>query len=179
MERRITEVYDFSWVIKGKLAASQHPGIAATRVGGWTPLIEWLYEQGIGGIITLTPEWPLDKKVISLLGEYEIDWYFLPIPDFRAPETLDTAFTFAKYVNEINNKGKAALVHCHAGCGRTGTMLIAYLIIERGYTLEDALSEIKEKRQCVLSVLSNVEQYNYLVKLETELLLKKQNRRIL
>ena len=179
MERRIAEIYDFSWIIKRKLAASEHPGKVATILGDWRPVISWLFEQGIGGIITLTPEWPLDGEVKKILREYEIEWYFLPIQDFRAPETFDTAFTFVKYVKEINDKGKAALVHCHAGCGRTGTMLIAYLMIEKGYTLEDAQKELRYKRYCIASVLSNEDQYGYLIRLETELLLEKQNRRIL
>ncbi len=39
-------------------------------------------------------------------------------------------------------------VHCYAGCGRTGTVVIAYLILFHGYSLEEAVNLYYSKRLC-------------------------------
>ena len=43
-------------------------------------------------------------------------------------------------------KKRVVVVHCKAGKGRSGTMATSYLISERGWTPEDALSRFTERR---------------------------------
>ena len=51
-------------------------------------------------------------------------------------------------------KGKIAAVHCHAGAGRTGTMLGCYLVSERGMGATEAVELLRKQGR----VLSNKQQ---------------------
>ncbi|MGQ0796243.1 MAG: protein-tyrosine phosphatase family protein [Methanobacteriota archaeon] len=65
------------------------------------------------------------------------------IDDFTAP-TFDQIDEFLSFVDAKVAEGKRTLVHCHAGRGRTGTMLAAYLI-HRGMSAEAAVREVRER----------------------------------
>lgn len=47
---------------------------------------------------------------------------------------------------EAGQPRKAIAVHCHYGYNRTGFFLICYMVEKRGYTLQDAIEEFKQKR---------------------------------
>ncbi len=61
-------------------------------------------------------------------------------PVWRIGETLET-------LDNKLSEGKKIYLHCRAGCGRTGTVAIAFLIM-KGYSLEDAEKIFFEKRGC-------------------------------
>ena len=65
------------------------------------------------------------------------------IDDFSAP-TFDQIDEFITFVETKLKEGKKVLVHCHAGRGRTGTMLAAYLI-HQGMSPESAIREIRDR----------------------------------
>ena len=73
---------NFSWIIDGKLAGTGRP---MTR-----DEFDWLVEQGIGSVITMTEE-PLEKSWVT-----GIDWLHLPTPDLNPPsyESMDKAVDF-------------------------------------------------------------------------------------
>ncbi len=48
-----------------------------------------------------------------------------------------------------NNQDKGVFVHCFMGSSRSATIIIAYLIKYHNYTVRDAITFIKEKRQVV------------------------------
>ena len=64
---------NFSWIIDGKLAGTGRP---MTR-----DEFDWLIEQGIGSVITMTEE-PLEKSWVK-----GIDWLHLPTPDLEPPSS--------------------------------------------------------------------------------------------
>jgi atypical dual specificity phosphatase len=50
-----------------------------------------------------------------------------------------------EFVDHQRAQGKAVAVHCHAGYGRTGTMLSCYLVTQ-GYPAGDAIAFVRRKR---------------------------------
>ncbi len=121
-----------------------HPG---SRAETW----EALREEGIGAVVTLTTRAiapPIYKK-------YDMDYLHLPIRDFTPPEQQQID-DFIEFCKEQKEAGKAILVHCQAGIGRTGVMLACYLV-NKGYSASEAIKNIRRLRP---GALETVEQEN-------------------
>ncbi len=103
----------------------------------------WLYAKGIRVVISLVP---LSDPVRERMRELGIENYLFEVEEFAAPpiEIMD------KIVELIWSKireGKRVLVHCLAGCGRTGTVLAAYLV-SKGMTPDEAIEQLRSIRPC-------------------------------
>ncbi len=120
---------NFLWLRKGDLAGTPRPGL----------LIELDYDLaalqrvGISVLVSLTTQ-PIDPVI---LAEYDIKGIAFPIKDMGVP-TIEAALKLCEQVGELTEQGEAIAMHCKAGMGRTGTMLVAQLIWE-GETALDAL----------------------------------------
>lgn len=110
---------DFSFVIPGKLAGMARPGpgpaLEATLAD--------LSAEGVGAVVSLT-ESPLDATALQVAG---MQYLHLPVMDF-SPPTPAQVERFVLFVDQANAAGRAVVVHCTAGRGRTGTMLACYLV---------------------------------------------------
>ena len=66
--------------------------------------------------------------------------------------SIEPVYNAGKAIEKIHLnhliKKKRVYVHCYAGCGRTGTVVVSYLILFQGYTLENALRLYYYKRGC-------------------------------
>ena len=82
-------------------------------------------------------------------------WAFcrLTSKDFGTPR-IDQALQFVKVVKQALDEGKIVTAHCHAGAGRTGTMLGCYLVSYEGQRPNDAISSLRRQGR----VLSNRQQ---------------------
>lgn len=120
----------FVWVEKGKLAGSGYPASRSQ--------LEWLRNQGIKAILTLTED-PLPGQWLDGLA-FEV--HHIPMRDHQTPDatSLEKAATF---VQDKVNDGKATLVHCLAGEGRTGCVLAAYLIKDRRVAAGEAIRVLR------------------------------------
>ncbi|MCE4601310.1 MAG: dual specificity protein phosphatase family protein [Desulfurococcales archaeon] len=49
---------------------------------------------------------------------------------------------------ELRARGLRVYVHCYAGCGRSGTLVAAYLILARGLSAEEAIAYYRLRRGC-------------------------------
>lgn len=120
---------NFLWLKKGELAGTPRPGL----------LIELEYDLvalqrvGITVLVSLTTH-PVDSVA---LDKYNIKGISLPIKDMGVP-TIEAAMELCKQVGQLTEQGEAIAMHCKAGMGRTGTMLVAQLIWE-GESALDAL----------------------------------------
>ena len=92
------------------------------------------------------------SAIVNLCGEYcdlhEIESdtgflvYYLPVPDECAPvvEEMEKALL---WMDEAISRNEKVLVHCRFGIGRTGTLIMAYLI-RNGITMKAAEKMLKK-----------------------------------
>ena len=132
------------WVLPGVIAGMSMPFLhPERRMHGGGGLHEFddelavLAVAGIGAVVSLL-NIPTDAKLYSDAG---FEFVCLPIADGQPP-SLDQVKELVRFVDSCRSTGKAVAVHCEAGCGRTGTMLCAYLIA-KGETPERAIESVR------------------------------------
>jgi atypical dual specificity phosphatase len=140
----------FYWVIEGLLAGCPRPG-GRSRSNPFERNQEaqteddkrldddlaWLEEQGIGAVLSLT-ETPLTAE---MLAKHHLAVLHLPVPDMTPP-TTGQLIQALEFIDEQHAQGRAVVVHCLMGQGRTGTVLAAYLI-RGGANPAEALRQIR------------------------------------
>ena len=121
------------WVEPGVIAAGGIPvGIQDLRS---------LHDQGIRAVVTLV-EHPLTtqtKITSNILDEIGLVCLHAPIKDQHPPD-MATVKMVGQFIDRMRAQRCPVYAHCHAGVGRTGTMLHAYYLTQ-GLSLE----EVKEK----------------------------------
>ncbi len=138
-------ILNFSYVIPNALAGMAMPG----AVDSLDKDLDFLLSEGVRAILSLS-ESPLDEELVRGKGFL---YCHVPINDFTAPtiEQVDKCIRFIDQMLTIEDK--PVVVHCGAGCGRTGAVLGCYLV-RRGRTAERAIGELRLARPCSIETES-------------------------
>lgn len=126
------------WIEPGVLAASGIPlGLKD---------LQSLHEQGIRAIVTLTEQpLTLQKEITpEVLDSLGMACLHVPVVDQKSPD-LDQVAAVARFIDQMQSESKPVYLHCHAGVGRTGTLLHAYYLA-KGIGLEATKSKVKSGR---------------------------------
>jgi protein-tyrosine phosphatase len=124
---------------------STRPGYSNIQVQEW---IEFMHNQDMQRICCLLTINQLNRYT-DLLGAYrqsfgyeQVCW--VPIADFDifTPKVLfQQILPFLAAANQSNEK---AVVHCSGGIGRTGQVLVAWLIAGRGFSTRSAIATVNK-----------------------------------
>lgn len=135
------------WIDEGRLAGRCGPSVAPVDPRAFR-------EAGFGTVLSLDAReyayWPrplpgLDHVLIHLTDSIP------PRPTDRMiyAQRLPEAVEFV--LRRTGEDRGAVLVHCHAGCDRTGGVLAGYLCRTRGCTPEEALEAVRRVNPCAVS----------------------------
>jgi protein-tyrosine phosphatase len=132
----------FTWIVKNKLAASWWPD---------NSLFERYKKEGIKIIINCS-EFDNRKDIPNGFEYFHID-----IPDFGTP-TDSQLRNFLEITNKYGTNKNPIVVHCVAGCGRTGIMVVVWAAFN-GYIPKglDPVKWIRKLRPCCLETKEQME----------------------
>lgn len=125
----------FTWIVKNKMAASWWPD---------PPVFERFHKEGIKVVINAS-EFDNRRDVAE-----EFTYYHIDIPDYGLP-TDSQIKRFLEITEKHGSQNEPIVVHCVAGCGRTGQLIVIWAayngIIPKGM---DPVKWIRKLRECCL-----------------------------
>lgn len=102
-------------------------------------------ESDIDVVISLETDYPLPD-----FEGYGLEHYEIPVREFGVPSDEDV-IRYIRLLKDAFYRGKTVLVHCFAGCGRTGTMLaLADLYLFEEETANGAMEKVRAVRPCAI-----------------------------
>ena len=115
--------------VEGKLYLHSMPGRYEPIEDVW----QAVRRLGIKAIVCLTPFDEISEKSPAYAaameaGRVPCDLRQLPVGDFQGPDDEDAFRRLAVDVADLLRRGRAVLVHCGAGIGRTGMFAAAALM---------------------------------------------------
>jgi atypical dual specificity phosphatase len=129
------ERLNFSWLIPAEVAGHRAPESDED--------IQYLKGKGIQALVRMA-EKHIAKVTSSQVESLGLLDYYEPVVDFTAPSQsqIDNIISF---ITQSVADGKPVGISCHAGIGRTGTILACYLV-SKCSAAEQAISKVKQQR---------------------------------
>lgn len=147
----------FLWLLPGSLAGTPWPGV----VQNVRHDLDALHGVGITRLISLT-EKPFDT---ALAAEFGIACLASPMPDMHPP-TVEQALSLCLAIDRFLEAGEVVAVHCHAGLGRTGTVLAAYWMWRAGGTMT-SVQALEDVRRIESRWVQSTQQVDFLEEFAT------------
>lgn len=129
---------------RGVLWVGRLPGIHDVSV---EVELEGVMDFGIGHVVCLLSEADHRQYVAEARSKLGDCFRLVEVADFGTPlqdEFFENEVTMAHDALEL---GKQVLVHCHAGCGRTG-MFVSCLLVRMGEAPLPAIQRYRHLRAC-------------------------------
>ena len=148
------EVFEIS-VGPAILGMSPLPGLT----GDFLADVEKIFNWNPTTILSLTPKEEMEylgaSDFVSMIAKERIPWVHFPIKDFSIVDQQQEVLweKISKNINLQINNGNRILVHCRGGCGRTG-MIVLRFMIEFGEDPEKALERLRVIRPCAIETLA-------------------------
>ncbi|KTF91979.1 hypothetical protein cypCar_00018575 [Cyprinus carpio] len=103
---------------------------------------EELQKNNVGYILNVT------KEIDNFFPE-SFTYMNIRVYDVEATDLLSHWNNTYTFVSEARKSGQAILVHCKMGVSRSASTVIAYLMKQQGWTLDQALNHVRERRPIV------------------------------
>ncbi len=91
-------------------------------------------------------------KIINLTrfnNQYGIPTVWINIDDSESSDLYSHLQKVTTFIHDSIENGDKVLVHCQAGISRSATVVIAYIMRSKRYSLQDAFNFVKRKRSII------------------------------
>ena len=123
----------FGWLIEGQIAGSRGPKEPADLI--------YLQQHGIEALVRMSDEPKIKASEIKRQG---LEDCHEPTADLTAP-SVEQIDRMNDFIEDCLARNKPVCVSCDGGYGRTGTLLVCYLV-SKGFNAEEAIKNVKAKR---------------------------------
>ncbi|KAG7328792.1 hypothetical protein KOW79_006966 [Hemibagrus wyckioides] len=103
---------------------------------------EELQKNNVGYILNVTME-------IDNFFPESFTYMNIRVYDVESTDLLSHWNNTYMFINEARKSGQSVLVHCKMGVSRSASTVIAFLMKQQGWTLEEALNHVRERRPIV------------------------------
>ena len=140
------------------IGISRLPGRGGDLTGDVAQIAQW----GAACVVSMTDDEEMTRKggagLSAALAVHGIVWRVFAVRDYGAPHEADMRWPpISGEVHQLLDQGKAVLLHCAGGQGRSG-MVAMRLMCERGMSPQQALEAIRAVRP---GAVETIEQENW------------------
>ncbi len=114
--------------------------------------LDTLKRLGVSGLLSLQDESDFRRlgmrwEVLQALGaERSVDMRRVAIVDFDPADLLEKLDTAVGELEELLKENERVYVHCTAGINRSTGIVVSYLVLKRGHSVESAYRLVKSRR---------------------------------